>query len=499
MAFHFDYPISRPYPFRFYTAFVIISFLIATILLSLFNTIVVGYDLRVSYSTTPNATMAQKMWYDKPGFGGIKKLSSSCEPKEFGVQQDFNTDKNGFIYTLNNIRNAEVTGDLPAPSMLYLNNALEDCAINYIKIEMMKEMGRTAQQVAWQRFGPQLLAAVSCSITNMQGRMRFNFTTEYDLVPPNANKRYDLTNGGKDQWAYAAQQNLFQFVVSNNTNDPAMWWAESLMSYSWLDTALKMEQANDAEDSEEGKKWQSGSINFWPSGNTTDISSGSFFNIIWYFLQDSGSIYYSGAKPVEIHASFSSPLDQMLYSADTLAKSFYSAISADLGIVNGPNILMNEETLQSFTGNYSNIEFVLVSAGPAGDSYEALKAVTGKPKVVPSTIFTTYLCQTPERKLTTALIVSVLLANLVLLRALWSIMTFVAVHIVEARDPKGRTFPEQIVIIADHSYSKSLHAMSRIRTDTTINQRRPRVQNANVVALSSSRLEQHPLNMDGGT
>jgi hypothetical protein len=301
----------------------------------------------------------------------------------------------------------------------------------------VKEIGRTAQQVAWQRFGPQLLAAVSCSITNMQGRMRFNFTTEYDLVPPNANKRYDLTNGGKDQWAYAAQQNLFQFVISNNTKDAAMWWAESLMSYSWLDTALKMEQANKAEDPDKGEQWQSGSINFWPSGNTSDISSDSFFNIIWYFLQDSGRIYWSREEPVKIDATFTLPLDQMLYSADTLAKSFYSAISADLGIVNGPSILTNAATLQHYTGNYSNIEFNLVSAGPASDSYEALEAVTGEPTVTPSMIFTTYLCQTPERKLTTALIVSVLLANLVLLRALWSIMTFVAVHVVEARDPKG--------------------------------------------------------------
>jgi hypothetical protein len=64
--------------------------------------------------------------------------------------------------------------------------------------------------------------------------------------------------------------------------------------------------------------------------------------------------------------------------------------------------------------------------------------VTGKAEVTPSTIFTTYLCQTPERKLTTALVVLVLLADLVLLRALWSIMTFVTVHIVNARDPKGK-------------------------------------------------------------
>jgi hypothetical protein len=59
-----------------------------------------------------------------------------------------------------------------------------------------------------------------------------------------------------------------------------MWWAESLMSYSWLDAALKMEQATYFGDGEEGKRLQSGSINFWPSGNTSDIASGTFFNII---------------------------------------------------------------------------------------------------------------------------------------------------------------------------------------------------------------------------
>lgn len=260
MIWHFEYPISRPFPFRFYTALVVIVFLIATVLLSLFNTIVTGYDLRVSYSNDPNTTTSQKMWYDKPAFGGINKLASKCEAKEISVQQRFNTNKNGFIYSLSSIQKIQDDGTFPVPSMLYLNNTLEDCTINYIKIEMAKHMGRTAQQVAWQRFGPQLLAAISCSITNLQGSMRFKFTTEYDLVPPTANKRYDLTGGGADKWAYAAEQNLYQFVISNNTKDPAMWWAESLMSFGWLDTALKMEQANAAEDFDKGEQWQSGSI-----------------------------------------------------------------------------------------------------------------------------------------------------------------------------------------------------------------------------------------------
>jgi hypothetical protein len=125
----------------------------------------------------------------------------------------------------------------------------------------------------------------------------------------------------------------------------------------------------------------------------------------------------------------------MLRSVDTLAKAFYSAISADLGSSRS-TILTDEATLQRYTSNYSNIIFDLVAAGPANNSYDNLKMI-GKPHITPSTIFTTYLCQTPERKLTTALIISVLLTNLVLLRALWTIVTMVATYLAKANDPKG--------------------------------------------------------------
>jgi hypothetical protein len=140
---------------------------------------------------------------------------------------------------------------------------------------------------------------------------------------------------------------------------------------------------------------------------------------------------------VVIDANAKTPLNQMLYSTDALAKSFYSAISADLGRINKPNILTNETTLQHFTSNYSSIVFGLLSAGPATASYDAMKAVTGKPQITSSTIFATYLCQTPKPKLTSALLISVLLANLVLLRALWSILNIFATYLAKAKNLKG--------------------------------------------------------------
>lgn len=50
-------------------------------------------------------------------------------------------------------------------------------------------------------------------------------TTKYDLVPSSAY----LVVPDHPTWSLAPQMNLFQFVNSSNTADPAMWWAESLM------------------------------------------------------------------------------------------------------------------------------------------------------------------------------------------------------------------------------------------------------------------------------
>jgi len=188
------------------------------------------------------------------------KLSPSCEPKELIARQSkhshirkplfplqklialgFQTNKYGLVYTLNNMEPMQSASDVDTPSILYLNNPLEDCTINSIKVEMEMH-SRTAQQVAWSRWGPSLFAAISCSITNDQGSLRFNITAEYELVSPNAVKQ--AYKSEETSWSKAAAQNMFQFLKSNNVLDPAMWWAESLMSYSWVIAAQQMEVWN---------------------------------------------------------------------------------------------------------------------------------------------------------------------------------------------------------------------------------------------------------------
>ncbi|GME56260.1 gnat family n-acetyltransferase [Neofusicoccum parvum] len=127
----------------------------------------------------------------------------------------------------------------------------------------------------------------------------------------------------------------------------------------------------------------------------------------------------------------------MLRSADNLAKAFYSTILADLGVQAGPNILLDEETLQQFTREYGNIGVDWVPAGPANGSYESLKNVTGRPSIKASTISNSYLCQVPVAKVPASMIVAVLLADLVFLRTLWTAVKMASVWVAEKKDPKG--------------------------------------------------------------
>jgi hypothetical protein len=109
-------------------------------------------------------------------------------------------------------------------------------------------------------------------------------------------------------------------------------------------------------------------------------------------------------------------------TADTLAKSAYSTILVDLGQASPKsNILTDTELLTYFTSNLSKVRIANLRPGPANDSYGALKKMTGPLGVTPSVIATTYICQVPRLKPAGNLIVAIIVADLVLLQAVWQL------------------------------------------------------------------------------
>lgn len=77
------------------------------------------------------------------------------------------------------------------------------------------------------------------------------------------------------------------------------------------------------------------------------------------------------------------------------------------------------------------------ATGPAKASYENLKNSTGPLETSPAIISAKYLCQVPRRRAMGALIMALILANLVLLRASWALLTFFTSFYVAQFDPAG--------------------------------------------------------------
>ena len=104
-----------------------------------------------------------------------------------------------------------------------------------------------------------------------------------------------------------------------------------------------------------------------------------------------------------------------------------------------PNILTNATALQYYTQNITYMQNYTLNAipGPANDSYDALKEQTGTLQMSASVISTKYLCQVPKRKSSGTLVVSILVADLVFIQALWKVFTLCTGAWLTHKDPRG--------------------------------------------------------------
>ena len=189
------------------------------------------------------------------------------------------------------------------------------------------------------------------------------------------------------------------------------------------------------------------------SSNAKDITDLSFFNVSSRFIRheytDNGVLPIPSSTDVNGSDVNISNLDKFdiypniwIYT-DSLAKSMYSTVMTDLGQSGLPNILLDEVALQHYTINFTGLRNPVVNlyVGPALDSFSTLKNQVGPLGTSTSVIFAKYLCQVPKRKSTGSLIVSILVADLIFLQAVWKLFTFTVGNILGHKDVTGQFSP----------------------------------------------------------
>jgi hypothetical protein len=177
-----------------------------------------------------------------------------------------------------------------------------------------------------------------------------------------------------------------------------------------------------------------GTIFITPGNNTArDIKSLQFFNVDYRFVVDLGygnfEVLSPGDNPTVSKLDQSRVYPNVWIIADSLAKSAYSTVLTDLGqIAAEPNFLTNDDDLEYFSRSFSTIQRHKANADPGPEAdvhYDPAKSGAGPLGTTPSVLSMGYICQVPRLKSTGNLIVSILVADLVLLQAVWRLFKLV--------------------------------------------------------------------------
>lgn len=429
---------TRPYPFKWYTPAVLVGFTIATILFSVLNYASTGYTLQAAYLSDPQPTTWPGMdsWYKNWPSSLVGGNKPSCQPASIPIGSALFTNNSGLSWTVDGVGLLS-NGTIKAmPSLVYQGEKLTDCELLMITISayIAVEPGDPSRSEGiWQ---VQSEGKVYCLIhTPSLGSVQLNLTSTWSF------------------WKYEIVDNLLSpstpIFLERDDTYPSLSWGMKLLrsSYIRLQTPLLEVDVEDGIPLAD-VNYTGVSMTFVRDSDAeiTDIKSRQFFHIFpkvrknshrsdiqhWEGLgtTSKGSFLVEDAVALNL-------TPKIWLEADNLSKAFLSTMWTDLGqVTTAPNILSDPELLKVFT-QYSATPYrdeVL----PSGDHISSTENDTLL-GVRPSVLTTNYLCQVPRRKPWGTLIIAILVADLVLLRALWTVVTFVATYFAKRRDPLANT------------------------------------------------------------
>lgn len=415
----FTYPLTRPLPFRWYTPTVVLGGIIFAVLFTFLNLASSGYNLVLQSTLDPNTTISQDQWLRRWPSYFTSKIKPVCQSVDLPVNGFFFTNQTALSYVLMAVWQQQDGHTALLPSLTYHNNILEDCSVNSIGVEF-QSLDQGGNQISYSEWNAIVRTYATCRILNALGTVFFNVTQTYNYVPSTIS--FSWVNKG-----FLGTE----FLSRDKQAQGSLWWGESLISNYWAYSTRLMQdiRANMTADGRLGIR--KGFIYFTPMGPPTDLVNLDFLIPDYRFVVDMGGGNFDVIAPNSApeNATIGQLGQKKVYPniwipVDTLAKSAYSTVLADLGQIDKPNILTNTTALEYFTANFTTMQKHMANAepGPERDPFDAQqRATTGPLRVLPSVISARYLCQVPQLKSTGNLIVAVLVANLVFLQTVWQI------------------------------------------------------------------------------
>jgi len=438
----FSYNITRAYPYGWVTPAVVVGGIIASILVSLISIGTSGYQLISIPSSNPNVTESTKTWFRRRLGVVLGSMQPTCASATIPLHATLYSNNTALPYELTQIA---ISGR-PQGSLVYHNNPLQNCSISGVVINF-EILQRPAESIGVQAQDAMVSCSAVCAVETSQGVAEVELSTSYDYVSND----------------YSSRGRTFNFLGRNATTQASLYWAESLLLMYWIELTISMIKANGNDDD----GFYKGFVNLTQThggkapSNREDVKSLDFFEPQCFFFPFSTStitsVSYCGNEPNTTVAQLAagpdsavSPLPGIWIPADSLSKVMYYTVLADLGQTDPPyaSILTDTELLSYFTENFTAIKAsTQPGVKPWGMNIGVAESLAWRPfdqadeavydlKINPSTLATTYICQVPRLKPAGTLFVSVLIADLVLLRTIWSASKLVLDSLLLGRHPE---------------------------------------------------------------
>ncbi|KAJ3460340.1 hypothetical protein MRS44_011207 [Fusarium solani] len=417
----FSYPISRPYPFRWFTPVTLVGCVVLAVVFTLINLGSSGFYLKSEFTSDPNSTISGKTeWFMKPQFSWENSLEPKCEPKMLST-----------VKSLKRVNDSDAKSVENFPSTPYLNNTLEDCFLDRASLKLKKSdaIGSRTWWISWSAAST-LEATAACSVMTQLGRVNISLALQY--------------SGGTDH--------LYGYILEDNPIEHAsICWGTRLLNAYLAGVWQIMSLTQQVSDGKEDHYWAFGDILYirnlseqesdaWIASSHGRIVTTSMVTVdsplgFANDFSDTKNLTYLFENPKD-------PLSPVATEGLHYAKPLHSLISIDLGNCQAPNILLNDDALKyaidtpespnrkpkkdldyrtgkykGSMGRYSKIPrpntFYNKNLTFLDEPYDEFRPLTGKLGCQNSTIAAQYLCSVPKSKSIGTMILAILIANLV--------------------------------------------------------------------------------------
>jgi hypothetical protein len=433
--FSFSYSVTRQYPYKWFTPTAIIGGIVLTIVFSYINFFSNAYNMVTTTTNDPSWVEAQR----SPGRVSsmlTSKIRPKCEDAIIQVGSTMNTNQTALAYQLLSV--------VDYPALTYHNQIIENCALKQISIEFQTNNGRPASLIDISGWGVSVSAESRCTVQ-----------PPYQVIDLSA--LYDpLSADGVTGVSSFIKLQTAEFL-----------WAQTLLLGFWAETltAITYETAQQSDVSDTTYlqyNLSSGYITF--ERPLHDINDTSFFQSGQYAFFDRTSKRYRG----NFSSQTTTSLEQLIADgswpniwapANRLAKAMYSATMADLGqnyiyynlddltserqeIPVTMSMIKSPERLHYWTENLTQIwdactlrnKDKLLLSQTLNLQMAQYNATESMPLQSTNSAFSaTYTCQVPRLKSRFNIFISILVADLVLLRVAWSLYNFVVCYFLKDR------------------------------------------------------------------